>query len=176
MPRVDADLKLDFKDVLLRPKRSSLKSRSEVGAPGPGVLSLWLSAPLCLPSNPPSSFLSLPALFLSPRCNVAVPSPLETPFACRGGDGCGWVPPLRAGGGRGCGATPLFCRKKRKKMKEKGCRGCWGRCLLPTGASAGSQRGWGGRGGFVPHKARGCMSLLLLPARVGLHVPAGSGG
>ncbi|KAJ7422313.1 GMP reductase 2 [Willisornis vidua] len=29
MPRVDADLKLDFKDVLLRPKRSSLKSRSE---------------------------------------------------------------------------------------------------------------------------------------------------
>lgn len=32
MPRVDADLKLDFKDVLLRPKRSSLKSRSEVGA------------------------------------------------------------------------------------------------------------------------------------------------
>lgn len=31
MPRVDADLKLDFKDVLFRPKRSSLKSRSEVG-------------------------------------------------------------------------------------------------------------------------------------------------
>ncbi|MBN3279916.1 GMPR2 reductase, partial [Polyodon spathula] len=30
MPRVDADLKLDFKDVLLKPKRSSLKSRSEV--------------------------------------------------------------------------------------------------------------------------------------------------
>ncbi|XP_041040512.1 GMP reductase 1 isoform X2 [Carcharodon carcharias] len=30
MPRVDADLKLDFKDVLVRPKRSSLKSRSEV--------------------------------------------------------------------------------------------------------------------------------------------------
>ncbi|KAJ7400684.1 GMP reductase 1 [Pitangus sulphuratus] len=30
MPRVDADIKLDFKDVLLRPKRSSLKSRSEV--------------------------------------------------------------------------------------------------------------------------------------------------
>ncbi|XP_039594097.1 GMP reductase 1 isoform X2 [Erpetoichthys calabaricus] len=30
MPRVDADLKLDFKDVLLRPKRSSLRSRSEV--------------------------------------------------------------------------------------------------------------------------------------------------
>ncbi|TRY84360.1 hypothetical protein DNTS_025451 [Danionella cerebrum] len=29
MPRVDADLKLDFKDVLFRPKRSSLKSRSE---------------------------------------------------------------------------------------------------------------------------------------------------
>lgn len=37
MPRVDADLKLDFKDVLFRPKRSSLKSRSEVGAaPPPG--------------------------------------------------------------------------------------------------------------------------------------------
>lgn len=32
MPRVDADLKLDFKDVLFRPKRSSLKSRSEVSA------------------------------------------------------------------------------------------------------------------------------------------------
>ncbi|KAM7097849.1 GMP reductase 1 isoform 1-T1 [Molossus nigricans] len=31
MPRIDADLKLDFKDVLLRPKRSSLKSRAEVG-------------------------------------------------------------------------------------------------------------------------------------------------
>lgn len=31
MPRVDADLKLDFKDVLFRPKRSSLRSRSEVG-------------------------------------------------------------------------------------------------------------------------------------------------
>lgn len=31
MPRVDVDLKLDFKDVLLRPKRSSLKSRAEVG-------------------------------------------------------------------------------------------------------------------------------------------------
>ncbi|GCC29626.1 GMP reductase 1 [Chiloscyllium punctatum] len=30
MPRIDADLKLDFKDVLVRPKRSSLKSRSEV--------------------------------------------------------------------------------------------------------------------------------------------------
>uniref|UniRef100_A0A8C4HPC2 GMP reductase n=1 Tax=Dicentrarchus labrax TaxID=13489 RepID=A0A8C4HPC2_DICLA len=30
MPRVDVDLKLDFKDVLFRPKRSSLKSRSEV--------------------------------------------------------------------------------------------------------------------------------------------------
>ncbi|XP_011886759.1 PREDICTED: GMP reductase 1 isoform X2 [Cercocebus atys] len=30
MPRIDADLKLDFKDVLLRPKRSSLKSRAEV--------------------------------------------------------------------------------------------------------------------------------------------------
>lgn len=35
MPRVDADLKLDFKDVLFRPKRSSLKSRSEVGAAVP---------------------------------------------------------------------------------------------------------------------------------------------
>ncbi|TWW65209.1 GMP reductase 1 [Takifugu flavidus] len=33
MPRVDADLKLDFKDVLFRPKRSSLKSRSESFAP-----------------------------------------------------------------------------------------------------------------------------------------------
>lgn len=30
MPRVDNDIKLDFKDVLIRPKRSTLKSRSEV--------------------------------------------------------------------------------------------------------------------------------------------------
>lgn len=29
MPRIDVDVKLDFKDVLFRPKRSSLKSRSE---------------------------------------------------------------------------------------------------------------------------------------------------
>ncbi|XP_013388065.1 GMP reductase 2-like [Lingula anatina] len=30
MPRIDTDIKLDFKDVLLRPKRSTLKSRSDV--------------------------------------------------------------------------------------------------------------------------------------------------
>ncbi len=30
MPHVIHDIKLDFKDVLLRPKRSSLKSRAEV--------------------------------------------------------------------------------------------------------------------------------------------------
>lgn len=30
MPRIDTDTKLDFKDVLIRPKRSTLKSRSEV--------------------------------------------------------------------------------------------------------------------------------------------------
>uniref|UniRef100_A0A670YYC4 GMP reductase n=1 Tax=Pseudonaja textilis TaxID=8673 RepID=A0A670YYC4_PSETE len=30
MPHIDNDIKLDFKDVLLRPKRSTLKSRSEV--------------------------------------------------------------------------------------------------------------------------------------------------
>ena len=30
MPRIDAEIKLDFKDVLFRPKRSTLKSRSEV--------------------------------------------------------------------------------------------------------------------------------------------------
>ncbi|XP_076040948.1 GMP reductase 2-like [Oratosquilla oratoria] len=30
MPRIDNDIKLDFKDVLLRPKRSTLKSRAEV--------------------------------------------------------------------------------------------------------------------------------------------------
>jgi GMP reductase len=30
MPRIEMDVKLDFKDVLLRPKRSTLKSRSEV--------------------------------------------------------------------------------------------------------------------------------------------------
>lgn len=32
MPRVDQDVKLDFKDVLFRPKRSTLKSRAEVRA------------------------------------------------------------------------------------------------------------------------------------------------
>ncbi|XP_030398750.1 GMP reductase 2-like, partial [Gopherus evgoodei] len=30
MPHIDNDIKLDFKDVLLRPKRSTLKSWSEV--------------------------------------------------------------------------------------------------------------------------------------------------
>ncbi|KAM6453111.1 GMP reductase 2 isoform 1-T6 [Liasis olivaceus] len=30
MPRIDTDIKLDFKDVLLKPKRSTLKSRREV--------------------------------------------------------------------------------------------------------------------------------------------------
>lgn len=41
MPRVDVDLKLDFKDVLFRPKRSSLKSRSEVGAALPPPAAIW---------------------------------------------------------------------------------------------------------------------------------------
>ncbi|XP_014778933.1 GMP reductase 2 [Octopus bimaculoides] len=30
MPRIDSDIKLDFKDVLLRPKRSTIKSRADV--------------------------------------------------------------------------------------------------------------------------------------------------
>jgi GMP reductase len=30
MPRIEDDIKLDFKDVLIRPKRSTLKSRSQV--------------------------------------------------------------------------------------------------------------------------------------------------
>lgn len=30
MPRLETDIKLDFKDVLIRPKRSTLKSRSQV--------------------------------------------------------------------------------------------------------------------------------------------------
>jgi GMP reductase len=30
MPRLDNDIKLDFKDVLIRPKRSTLKSRADV--------------------------------------------------------------------------------------------------------------------------------------------------
>ena len=30
MGRIDNDIKLDFKDVLIRPKRSTLKSRSQV--------------------------------------------------------------------------------------------------------------------------------------------------
>lgn len=32
MPRIDNDIKLDFKDVLLRPKRSTLKSRADVSS------------------------------------------------------------------------------------------------------------------------------------------------
>ena len=32
MPRVDSDIKLDFKDVLLRPKRSTLRSRADVSS------------------------------------------------------------------------------------------------------------------------------------------------
>ena len=31
MPRIDTDLKLDFKDVLFRPKRSTIRSRADVG-------------------------------------------------------------------------------------------------------------------------------------------------
>ena len=34
MPRVDSDIKLDFKDVLVRPKRSTLKSRADVSVWG----------------------------------------------------------------------------------------------------------------------------------------------
>lgn len=30
MPRIEDEVKLDFKDVLIRPKRSTLKSRSQV--------------------------------------------------------------------------------------------------------------------------------------------------
>ena len=30
MPRIENDVKLDFKDVLIRPKRSTLKSRAQV--------------------------------------------------------------------------------------------------------------------------------------------------
>lgn len=30
MPRIEQDIKLDYKDVLFRPKRSTLKSRSQV--------------------------------------------------------------------------------------------------------------------------------------------------
>lgn len=81
MPRVDADLKLDFKDVLLRPKRSSLKSRSEVGAFKPGVSSLRPQRLLPAPSLPPR------AVFI-PQSNAAVPSPIETPFTGRWGPGC----------------------------------------------------------------------------------------
>ena len=30
MPRIETEIKLDFKDVLVRPKRSTLRSRSDV--------------------------------------------------------------------------------------------------------------------------------------------------
>ena len=33
MPRIDQDIKLDFKDVLFRPKRSTIRSRSDVSTP-----------------------------------------------------------------------------------------------------------------------------------------------
>lgn len=52
MPRVDADLKLDFKDVLLRPKRSSLRSRAEVGKISKGACFLFFLF------SSPSFFLS----------------------------------------------------------------------------------------------------------------------
>ena len=38
MPRLDSDVKLDFKDVLVRPKRSTLKSRADVSTPCVGTL------------------------------------------------------------------------------------------------------------------------------------------
>lgn len=41
MPRIENDIKLDFKDVLLRPKRSTLKSRSEVGHPAVDLHPVW---------------------------------------------------------------------------------------------------------------------------------------
>jgi GMP reductase len=61
--RIENDIKLDFKDVLIRPKRSTLKSRSEVSlfpwpqrpaapcrcSPNRGCFGEWLlSAPICL--------------------------------------------------------------------------------------------------------------------------------
>ena len=45
MPRVDSDIKLDFKDVLVRPKRSTLKSRSEVRTPLPCGKLMGICAP-----------------------------------------------------------------------------------------------------------------------------------
>ena len=33
MPRIDQDIKLDFKDVLFRPKRSTIRSRADVSMP-----------------------------------------------------------------------------------------------------------------------------------------------
>uniref|UniRef100_A0A8D1FD96 GMP reductase n=1 Tax=Sus scrofa TaxID=9823 RepID=A0A8D1FD96_PIG len=53
MPRIDADLKLDFKDVLLRPKRSSLKSRAEVGKSSTFTFRIsskqtWLGSPVAV--------------------------------------------------------------------------------------------------------------------------------
>lgn len=32
MPRIDQEVKLDFKDVLIRPKRSTLRSRADVNS------------------------------------------------------------------------------------------------------------------------------------------------
>ena len=45
MPRIDNDIKLDFKDVLLRPKRSTLKSRADVSFYIIYVLKFHLKSP-----------------------------------------------------------------------------------------------------------------------------------
>lgn len=68
MPRVDADLKLDFKDVLFRPKRSSLKSRSEV------TLSPLRAGSRHTPKKAKSTFIMqhVVDIFIAEWCGVVV--------------------------------------------------------------------------------------------------------
>lgn len=158
------------------PKEAASKADQRWGLPDPACFPFGSQPLSAFPLTLLPPFFPSPLYFYPPGVTSQCPPRSKRPLRAGGvmvAGGC------RRSGQEGdgvAGPRRFFVEKKEKKMKEKGCRGCWGRCLLPTGASAGSQRGWGGRGGFVPHKARGCMSLLLLPARVGLHVPAGSGG
>lgn len=67
--------------------------------------------------SPPPSFLPR-FIFIPPPSNVAVPSPVETPFA-RGVGGCGAAFGSGGrGGGRGGRCEPRFCPAPRRKKRE----------------------------------------------------------
>lgn len=52
MPRIDNDIKLDFKDVLVRPKRSTLRSRADVRKKRVWQLSGWVWHLICRVCSP----------------------------------------------------------------------------------------------------------------------------